>query len=57
PLIRRTRTITRAFLTAIQDLFSEESDLYLDEVCTWLAFEHDIIISPSALSHRDPRHL
>jgi hypothetical protein len=35
---------------AIQDLFSEESDLYLDEVCTWLAFEHDIIISPSALS-------
>ncbi|KAG2741767.1 hypothetical protein P692DRAFT_201726212 [Suillus brevipes Sb2] len=50
PLIGRTRTITRALLMAIQDLFSEESDLYLDEVCTWLAFEHDIIISPSALS-------
>ncbi|KAG1718097.1 Homeodomain-like protein, partial [Suillus occidentalis] len=50
PLIGRTHTITRALLMAIQDLFSEESDLYLDEVCTWLAFEHDIIISPSALS-------
>lgn len=51
PLIGCTRTITWALLTAIQDLFEEESDLYLDEVCTWLAFEHDIIISPSALSH------
>ncbi|KAG1869807.1 hypothetical protein C8R48DRAFT_699817 [Suillus tomentosus] len=48
-----TFTITRAHrvLPAVQDLFAEESDLYLDEVvCTRLAFEHDIIISPSKLS-------
>lgn len=45
-----TFTITRAHrvLPAVQDLFAEESDLYLDEVvCTRLAFEHNIIISPS----------
>ncbi|KAG2069579.1 hypothetical protein BDR04DRAFT_1232198 [Suillus decipiens] len=48
PLIRRTRTISRALLTAIQNLLPEQSDLYPDEVCTWPAFEHDIIISPSA---------
>ncbi|KAG2120070.1 hypothetical protein BD769DRAFT_1292807, partial [Suillus cothurnatus] len=47
PLIGCTRTITQALLTAIQDLFSEESDSYLHEVCTWLTFEHNIIISPS----------
>ncbi|KAG2156719.1 uncharacterized protein EDB93DRAFT_1070740, partial [Suillus bovinus] len=40
PLIGRTRTITRALLKVIQDLFAEESNLYLDEVCIWLAFVH-----------------
>ncbi|KAG2353065.1 hypothetical protein BDR07DRAFT_1311195, partial [Suillus spraguei] len=34
----------------IKDLFAEDSDLFLDKVCTWLAIEHDIIISTSTLS-------
>jgi hypothetical protein len=35
---------------AVKDLFAEDSDLFLDEVCTWLAIEHDIIFSTSTLS-------
>ncbi|KAG1762009.1 hypothetical protein EDD22DRAFT_731637, partial [Suillus occidentalis] len=42
--------ITRALLMAVEHLFVEDSDLFLDEVCTWLAIEHDIIISTSTLS-------
>ena len=49
PLRGRAQTITRALLTAIETLFAEDPDLYLDELCTWLAIEHDISISPSAL--------
>ncbi|KAJ8597077.1 hypothetical protein M405DRAFT_804425, partial [Rhizopogon salebrosus TDB-379] len=41
---------TRALLSAIQDLFAVGADLFLDEVCTWLAFEHNNIISLSILS-------
>ncbi|OJA16287.1 hypothetical protein AZE42_10758 [Rhizopogon vesiculosus] len=39
---------------AAENLFAEDSDLFLDEVCTrltWLAFQHNITISPSILSH------
>jgi hypothetical protein len=50
PLKGPTRIITQALLTAIEDLFIEDSDLFLDEVCTWLPFEHQITISTSALS-------
>ena len=50
PLVGRTRTITRAILGAIEDLYLQESDLFLDEICTWLAIEHHIEISTSALS-------
>lgn len=50
PLTGRTRTITRALLTAIEDLFSQDSDLYLDELCVWLGIQHNISISTSALS-------
>ena len=49
PLRGCTRTITRALLTSIETLFIDDSDLYLDEICTWLAVEHDITISLSAL--------
>ena len=49
PLTGYTRTITRALLSAIQDLFAVDADLFLDEVCAWLAFEHNII-SLSTLS-------
>ncbi|KAJ8580078.1 hypothetical protein M405DRAFT_834938, partial [Rhizopogon salebrosus TDB-379] len=45
-----TRTITRALLSAIQDLSAVDANLFLDEVCTWLAFEHNNIISLSTLS-------
>ncbi|KAG1738919.1 Homeodomain-like protein, partial [Suillus paluster] len=51
PLIGRTRIITRALLTAVEDLFAEDSDLFLDEVCTWLAGQHNIIIGTSMLCH------
>lgn len=35
---------------ACEGLFAEESDLYLDEVVTWLALVHDIQISSATLS-------
>jgi len=50
PLIRRTRIIARAALTAIQTLYKEESDIYLDELCTFLALEHNIFVSTSTIS-------
>ncbi|KAG1755117.1 uncharacterized protein EDB91DRAFT_1027794, partial [Suillus paluster] len=50
PVTGRTRTITRALLTAVEDIFAVDSDLFLDEVCTWLALRHDIIVSTSTLS-------
>ena len=51
PFTGRARTITHALLSAIQDLFAVDANLFLDEVCTWLAFEHNIItISLSTLS-------
>lgn len=50
PLIGRTRIIARAALTAIQTLYEEESDIYLDELCTFLALEHNIFVSTSTIS-------
>jgi hypothetical protein len=50
PLTGRTRTITHALLSVIQDLFAVDADLCLDEVRTWLAFEHNNNISLSILS-------
>ncbi|KAG1844619.1 hypothetical protein DFJ58DRAFT_717593 [Suillus subalutaceus] len=52
PLVGRTRTITRALLTAVEDIFTEDPDLFLDEVCMWLAVEHNIIITSSAIGKR-----
>jgi transposase len=49
PLRGRTRIICRAVLTAIQDIYRGEPDLYLDELVFWLAVHHDIVISKSAL--------
>ncbi|KIM66080.1 hypothetical protein SCLCIDRAFT_39391, partial [Scleroderma citrinum Foug A] len=45
-----TRILTCALIQACQDLFSRESDLYLNEVIAWLALEHDIVISISTLA-------
>ena len=50
PLVGCTHKITRAILEAVQDLYLEDADLFLDEVCIWLAIEHNIEISTSALS-------
>ena len=50
PLIRRTRIISQAALTAIQALYEEESNIYLDELCTFLALEHNIFVSTSTIS-------
>jgi len=46
-LTRRARMTTRALLTAMEDMFSEDSDL---EICTWLTVEHDIRISTGIIS-------
>jgi hypothetical protein len=54
PLVGRTRIIIRALMTAAENLFAEHSDLFLDEVCTWLAFQHNITI-PSTLSRKCAR--
>ena len=35
---------------ALEDLYAEESDLFLDEACTWLSVVHGITITPSTLS-------
>ncbi|KAF8131388.1 hypothetical protein EV363DRAFT_1164953 [Boletus edulis] len=43
--------LTWALMTACKQLFSEESDLYLDEVITWLAHVHGIHISKSTLKN------
>ncbi|KAG1853370.1 hypothetical protein F4604DRAFT_1591626 [Suillus subluteus] len=42
---QQLRILTRALMTACEALFSEESDLYLDEVVTCLALTHNIGIS------------
>jgi transposase len=42
--------INRAVLTAIHTIYTEDSNLYLDELCTLLAAEHGIIVSQSTLS-------
>ena len=49
PLHGHTCIITRAVLTAVQDIYNGEPDLYLDELVFWLALHHDIVISKSAL--------
>jgi len=43
------RILTQAVLNAVRTLYETESDLYLDELVIWLAVEHDIAISVSAL--------
>ncbi|KAH6911785.1 hypothetical protein BKA70DRAFT_1079882, partial [Coprinopsis sp. MPI-PUGE-AT-0042] len=50
PSIRgQDRIISRAVMTAIYTLFENESDIYLDELVFWLAVQHDLVISKSAL--------
>jgi len=44
------RVLTRTLIQACKDLFSQETDLFLDEVVAWLALTHDIAISTSTLS-------
>ena len=56
PLHGRTRIICRAVLTAVQDIYRAEPDLYLDELVFWLAVHHDIVISKSALILRSRYH-
>jgi transposase len=49
PLKGRTRIVTRAVLTAVYQIYETNSDIYLDELVWWLAINHDIVISRSAL--------
>ena len=50
PIIGPTCILTCALLTACQTLYESDSDLYLNEIVTWLALTHDIVISTSTLS-------
>jgi transposase len=50
PLLGPTRILTHALITSCQTLYESDSDLYLDEVVTWLAITHDIMISTATLS-------
>ncbi|KIN95883.1 hypothetical protein M404DRAFT_164779 [Pisolithus tinctorius Marx 270] len=43
--------LTCTLIQACQGLFSQELDLFLDEVKTWLTLEHDIVISTLTLAH------
>jgi len=44
------RVLTHTLIQACKDLFSQETDLFLDEVVAWLVLTHDIAISTSTLS-------
>ena len=50
PLCSPAHILTCALLPACQDLFAQESDLFLDEVVSWLAVVHSIQISTMSLS-------
>ncbi|KAI6009512.1 hypothetical protein F5J12DRAFT_905064 [Pisolithus orientalis] len=49
PLRGCAQTVTRVLLTSIKTLVAKDPDLYLNELCTWLAIWHDISISLSSL--------
>ncbi|TFK58171.1 hypothetical protein BDN72DRAFT_782425, partial [Pluteus cervinus] len=49
PLHGRPRLLVHAIMNEVEHLFSTDPDLYLDEVIFWLAINHDIVISKSAL--------
>jgi hypothetical protein len=40
------RILTRALMTVCEELFAEESDIYLNALATWLALTNDIRIQP-----------
>ena len=50
PLIGCTQIISRAVLRTIHALHELKPDLYLDELCMFLAVEHNLIVSKSTLS-------
>jgi hypothetical protein len=37
-------------LTAVRTIYEQEPDIFLDEMCTYLAIEHNLIVSSSTLS-------
>jgi transposase len=49
PLVGRPRVITRTVLTACYDIYQKDPDIYLDELCSWLAIHHDIVITVAGL--------
>ena len=49
-IIGHPRLINHAVLTTVHTIYEEDSDLYLDELITLLAVEHQVHISKSTLS-------
>jgi hypothetical protein len=45
-LVGCKRIVTQALITAVEDIFVKGEDLFLDELSTWLAVEHNITIHP-----------
>ena len=45
PLVGQQQVIIRAVLTAIYEIYSKDSDPYLNELCTLLVVQRDIIIT------------
>jgi hypothetical protein len=48
PLVSRPRVITRTVLTCY-NIYQKDPDIYLDELCFWLAIHHDIVITVAGL--------
>ena len=48
-ILGQPRAILRGVLTAIQAVYNNEADVYLDELVWWLAVHHNLAISRSAL--------
>ncbi|KAJ2911303.1 hypothetical protein MD484_g9111, partial [Candolleomyces efflorescens] len=49
------RIISRIVMTAVHTLFETDHDLYLDEIIYWLAINHNVAISKTAL-HDNLKH-
>ena len=49
PLIGQPRIIVCAVLTAIEEVYKNEADAYLDKLMWWFAIHHNIAISHSSL--------
>src|SRR5271155_5425002 len=48
-LADRPQLIVHGVLSAIKEVYNNKADVYLNELCWWLAIHHNVAISKSAL--------